>query len=69
MVAPGLATVSSLDAVSAALRAGATTLELDAVAEAAITERGGHSNFKLEPGYHHTICSSVNEDVVHGIPG
>jgi methionyl aminopeptidase len=69
MVAPGLATASSLDAVSAALRAGATTLELDAVAEAAITERGGHSNFKLEPGYHHTICSSVNEDVVHGIPG
>ena len=26
-------------------------------------------NFKLEPGYHHTICASVNDEVVHGIPG
>jgi methionyl aminopeptidase len=69
MMAPGLATASSLEAVSASIRAGVTTLELDALAEAAITERGGSSNFKLEPGYRHTICSSVNEDVVHGVPG
>jgi methionyl aminopeptidase len=48
---------------------GVSTLELDALAEQAIIEAGGASNFKLEPGYHHTICASVNDEVVHGIPG
>ncbi|TFD30571.1 type I methionyl aminopeptidase [Cryobacterium cryoconiti] len=69
MVAPGLATAASLDAARAAIRVGATTLELDAAAEAAIVARGGLPNFKLEQGYHHTVCASVNDDVVHGIPG
>jgi methionyl aminopeptidase len=68
MLAPGLATAASLDAARAALRAGAATLELDAAAEAAIVARGGAANFKLEPGYFHTVCASVNDDVVHGIP-
>ncbi|TFC26266.1 type I methionyl aminopeptidase [Cryobacterium sp. TMT2-18-3] len=69
MIAPGLATAASLDAARAAIRVGGTTLELDAAAEAAIVARGGLPNFKLEQGYHHTVCASVNEDVVHGIPG
>ncbi|SMH31041.1 methionine aminopeptidase, type I [Rathayibacter oskolensis] len=69
MLAPGLATAASLDAVRAAIRPGVTTLELDAVAEAAIVARGGHSNFQLVPGYRHTICASVGDEVVHGIPG
>ena len=69
MIEPGLATADSLDAVRAAVRPGVTTLELDALAEQAIEARGGRSNFKLEPGYHHTICASVNEEIVHGIPG
>ncbi|MGO4301058.1 type I methionyl aminopeptidase [Leifsonia sp. RAF41] len=69
MVAPGLATAASLDAVAAAVAAGVSTLELDALAERAIIEAGGASNFQLEPGYHHTICASVNDEVVHGIPG
>ncbi|GAB3121696.1 type I methionyl aminopeptidase [Glaciibacter psychrotolerans] len=68
MVAPGLATAASLDAARAMIRAGVTTLEVDAAAEAAIIARGGASNFKLEPGYRHTVCASVNDDVVHGIP-
>lgn len=68
MVAPGLATAASLDAVRAILAPGVTTLELDRAAEAAIIALGGHSNFKLVPGYRHTICASVNDDVVHGIP-
>ncbi|MFR0657221.1 M24 family metallopeptidase, partial [Pantoea sp. SIMBA_079] len=46
-----------------------STLELDGLAERAIIDAGGASNFKLEPGYHHTICASVNDEVVHGIPG
>jgi methionyl aminopeptidase len=68
MLAPGLATAASLDAARALMRVGTTTLELDAAAEAAILARGGTSNFKLEQGYVHTVCASVNDDVVHGIP-
>lgn len=69
MVKPGLATAASLDAVAAGIRPGVTTAELDALAEAAIIAHGGAPNFKLEHGYHHTVCASVNDDVVHGIPG
>jgi methionyl aminopeptidase len=69
MVAPGLATAASLDAVAAAVAPGISTLELDTLAEQAIVAAGGASNFQLEPGYHHTICASVNDEVVHGIPG
>jgi methionyl aminopeptidase len=69
MIAPGLATEASLDAVADAIRPGVTTLQLDSLAQAAIEARGGRPNFVLEPGYNHTICASVNEDVVHGIPG
>ena len=69
MVAPGLATAASLAAVRGAIRPGVTTLELDRLAEEAIRSLGGVPNFMKEPGYHHTICSSVNDEVVHGIPG
>jgi methionyl aminopeptidase len=69
MVAPGLATAASLAAARAAIRPGITTLELDALAERVIREMGGVPNFMKEPGYRHTICSSVNDEVVHGIPG
>ncbi|MDH6238015.1 type I methionyl aminopeptidase [Cryobacterium sp. CG_9.6] len=68
MVAPGLATAASLAAARAAAVPGATTLDLDAAAEAAIVALGGLPNFKLEEGYHHTVCASVNDEVVHGIP-
>src|SRR5690625_4126426 len=69
MVEPGLATADSLAAVRDAAVPGVTTLELDRLAEEAILRHGGRSNFKLEPGYRHTICASVNDEVVHGIPG
>lgn len=69
MVEPGLATAASLDAVAELIRAGVTTLELDEAAEAAIEARGHKPNFKLEHGYFHTICASVEDEVVHGIPG
>ncbi|WP_240694627.1 type I methionyl aminopeptidase [Cryobacterium sp. SO1] len=68
MLAPGLATAASLVAARNAMQAGVTTLELDAAAEAAIVALGGQPNFKLEQGYFHTVCASVNDDVVHGIP-
>ncbi|WP_309065510.1 type I methionyl aminopeptidase [Microbacterium sp.] len=69
MVEPGLITAAALDAVEAQVRVGVTTGELDAIAERVIAERGAEPNFKLVRGYHHTTCISVNEQVVHGIPG
>ncbi|MFJ4254802.1 type I methionyl aminopeptidase [Microbacterium sp. NPDC090003] len=69
MVEPGLITAAALDAVRPLIRPGVTTLELDAEANRVILARGAESNFQLVRGYHHTICVSVNEQVVHGIPG
>ncbi|HBS07481.1 MAG TPA: type I methionyl aminopeptidase, partial [Microbacterium sp.] len=69
MVEPGLITAAALDAVRALAAPGVTTLELDAAASAVITGRGARSNFQLVRGYRHTVCASVNEQVVHGIPG
>ncbi|WP_295841960.1 type I methionyl aminopeptidase [uncultured Microbacterium sp.] len=68
MVEPGLITADALDAVRALIAPGVTTLELDAAASALITARGAVSNFQMVRGYRHTICASVNEEVVHGIP-
>ena len=68
MVEAGQITAAALEAVRAAVRPGISTLELDAIAEAEIIRLGGHSNFKLVPGYSHTICASINDEVVHGIP-
>jgi methionyl aminopeptidase len=64
----GLITAAALKAVRAAIAPGVSTLELDAIAEATIISMGARSNFKLVPGYNHTICASVNDEVVHGIP-
>ncbi|MCZ0709329.1 type I methionyl aminopeptidase [Microbacterium paraoxydans] len=69
MVEPGLITAEALDAVRALIKPGVKTIELDAAANRAILQRGAESNFQLVKGYHHTICVSVNEQVVHGIPG
>jgi len=68
MIEPGLITAAALDAVRALIAPGVTTLELDAAASAVITGRGAKSNFQMVRGYRHTICVSVNEQVVHGIP-
>lgn len=69
MIEPGLVTARSLSAVRAAVRPGMTTLELDAIAESTIRAAGGVPNFMKEPGYRHTLCTSVNDQVVHGVPG
>lgn len=68
MVEPGLITAAALEAVRALIAPGITTLELDAAASRVITERGAKSNFQMVRGYRHTICASVNDEVVHGIP-
>ncbi len=68
MVEPGRITAAALDAVRALVAPGVTTLELDAAASEVIRSRGAVSNFQLVRGYRHTVCTSVNEQVVHGIP-
>jgi methionyl aminopeptidase len=68
MVRPGLVTAAALAAVRDAIEVGVSTLELDAIAEAVIRLAGGVPNFALEPGYRHTICASINDAVVHGVP-
>jgi methionyl aminopeptidase len=69
MVRPGLVTEAALLAVRDAIRPGTSTGELDAIAEAVIRDAGGIPNFQLVPGYRHTLCVSVNDEIVHGIPG
>ncbi|AVX21786.1 MULTISPECIES: type I methionyl aminopeptidase [Carboxydocella] len=52
-----------------AVRPGITTAELDRIAENVIRKLGAVPAFKGYHGYPATICASVNEEVVHGIPG
>ena len=68
MVRPGLATAAALAAVRSAIAVGVSTLELDRIAETVIRDAGGIPNFALEPGYSHTLCTSINDAVVHGVP-
>jgi len=51
-----------------AIRPGITTLELDEIAEAYIRKSGGIPAFKGYNGFPASICTSINEQVVHGIP-
>lgn len=51
------------------VRPGVTTLELDRIAETYLRERGAAPAFKGYRNYPHTLCASINEAVVHGIPG
>lgn len=50
-------------------RPGVSTLQLDNLAEELIKKSGGEPGFKRVPGYYHSICTAVNEEVVHGVPG
>jgi len=51
------------------VRPGITTLELDRFAETSLLKRGAKPAFKGYRGYPFTLCTSVNEEVVHGLPG
>jgi methionyl aminopeptidase len=56
------------DALRAALRPGVTTADLDRIARAVLERRGATSNFLGYHGYPCVICTSVNDEVIHGIP-
>jgi methionyl aminopeptidase len=58
----------ALEIVAKEVRAGITTDELDRIAEEAIRSRGAVPAFKGYRSYPKTLCASVNEQVVHGIP-
>jgi methionyl aminopeptidase len=55
-------------AVEAAVKPGATTMDLEHVAEAKIKELGGKPAFKGYNDYPACLCTSVNNEVIHGIP-
>lgn len=64
----GLVVARTLALLAESVRPGMSTLDLDTLAETHIRDQGGIPNFQLVPGYRHTLCTSVNEEIVHGIP-
>ncbi|HEY5331652.1 MAG TPA: type I methionyl aminopeptidase [Acidobacteriaceae bacterium] len=64
----GIALRKVHDAVKAAVRVGATTMDLERVAVAKMDELGAVSAFKGYHDYPAVLCTSVNDEVIHGIP-
>jgi methionyl aminopeptidase len=58
----------TLAEIAGFIRPGVTTRYLDGIAEAFIRDNGGVPGFKGYGGFPATLCTSVNEEVVHGIP-
>ena len=65
----GKIVAETLAEIKKAVKPGVTTLELDHIAEKYIRGRGAIPAFKGYHGFPGSICASVNEEVVHGIPG
>lgn len=65
----GLVVGETLELLRKSVRAGMTTLELDQIAEDNIRSSGASPSFKGYHGFTGSICASVNDEVVHGIPG
>ncbi|MQA95486.1 MAG: type I methionyl aminopeptidase [Streptosporangiales bacterium] len=64
----GLVVAETLEKLRAAVEPGITTADLDAIAERHIRDAGAVPSFKGYHGFPATICASVNEEIVHGIP-
>ena len=64
----GLVVAEMLEACRAATHPGVTTAELDRIAAAVLRRHGAKSSFLDYHGYPATICTSVNDEIVHGIP-
>jgi len=65
----GKITAAVLSELMATVKPGMTTADIDALAEEGIRRRGGTPTFKGYRGYPASVCTSVNDRVVHGIPG
>jgi methionyl aminopeptidase len=68
MRAAGLVVHTALEKMRAAVAPGVSTADLDAIAEESIRGAGAIPSFKGYHGFPATICSSVNEQIVHAIP-
>lgn len=64
----GRVSALALRRVGEAVEPGITTAELDAIAESVIRAEGGRPAFKGYGGFPASICASVNDQIVHGIP-
>ena len=64
----GLVVAKAISAVRAAVAPGVTTGELDAIAEDTIRSAGAIPSFLGYHGFTGSICASINDEVVHGIP-
>ncbi len=62
-------TPDQIDAMRDAVAPGVSTADLDAIAEKVIRDAGAVPSFKGYHGFPASICASVNDEVVHGIPG
>ena len=69
MKAAGKVVEDTLKLLESSVQVGITTAELDRIAEAFIRSQGAYPTFLIYNGYPKAICISVNEQVVHGIPG
>ena len=65
----GRIVAETIERTVAAVRPGIQTAELDAVSEKTILEAGATPSFKGYRGFPASLCVSINEQVVHGIPG
>jgi methionyl aminopeptidase len=68
MRAGGLILAEVKERLKSLVRVGMSTQEIDADVEAFILSRGAQSAFKGYRGFPATVCTSINEEVVHGIP-
>ena len=68
MRAAGVVVANALAAVREAVKPGVSTQELDEIAEQVIRDAGAIPSFKGYNGFPASICASVNEQIVHGIP-
>jgi methionyl aminopeptidase len=65
----GRIVAETIERTVAAVRPGITTAELDAVSEMTILEAGATPSFKGYRGFPASLCVSIDEQIVHGIPG
>lgn len=69
MLEAGKIAAEALNTVEAKLRAGMTTKEIDKIVHQVITSHGATPSFLGLYGFPGSACVSVNEEVIHGIPG
>src|SRR5262245_50181196 len=69
LLASGRVVRAALDAMTAAVRAGVTTAELAAIGASILAKAGARSAPQLVYGFPAATCISVNDEIVHGIPG